>query len=177
MVSPAGFIGQYRHALDEKGRVSVPARFREAMESEEGEGGLGLYVTVGLDRCLFAYTPVRWRAVTQSVRTTARHPFASRDARRFQRQFFASAAFCEPDAQGRILIPESLRAAAGLRRDVVFIGVEDRIEVWDAEAWIREETQGREDYERAAERALDLGGDLDAATRRHGDSATKEEIR
>ncbi len=164
MVSPGGFIGQYEHALDEKGRVSVPARFREAMDSEEGEGGLGLYVTVGLDRCLFAYTPVRWRAVTQSVRAAVRHPFASRDARRFQRQFFASAAFCEPDAQGRILIPEPLRAAAGLRRDVVFIGVEDRIEVWDAEAWTREEAQGREDYERAAERALEGTGGADGGT-------------
>lgn len=149
----SGFYGQYRHAIDEKGRVSVPSRFRALLDTE-GEGRVGLYLTLGLDGCLFAYTARRWAEVEAAVQKAGGHPFQSRDKRRFQRQFFASATFCEPDGQGRVLVPEVLRAAAGLEREVMFVGVLDRIEIWDAAKWEREETEGRGNYEQAAEAAL-----------------------
>ena len=166
-MATGGFFGQFRHALDEKGRVSVPARFRAVIEAEADGGHGGLYVTLGLDGCLFAYSSRRWAEVEAAVQDGGGHPFASRDKRRFQRQFFASASFCEPDTQGRILIPEPLRAAAGFTHEVVFVGVMDRIELWDAGRWTREEAEGRSGYEHAAEAALE-GPDRGDGAEAHG---------
>jgi len=158
-MSAGSFFGQYRHSVDDKGRVSVPARFRQVVEADaETTGRRGLWITRGFDGCLYAYSPSRWEQVIASVQEEGRHSFASRDQRRFQRQFFAAAAFCEPDGQGRVLIPEPLRALAGLGKQAVFAGVMDHIEIWDADRWDAEESDGRDEFEQAAQRALEGDG-------------------
>jgi MraZ protein len=159
-MATGGFFGQYAHALDEKGRVSVPAQFRILMEADaEATGERGLYVTAGLDGCLFAYTPARWLDLQRVVTEGGRHAIASAAKRRFQRLFFAQAKFCEPDGQGRILLPDHLRATAKLGKQVVFVGVLDRMEIWDADAWAREQAAGAADYESAAAKALEWEAD------------------
>lgn len=151
----AGFFSQYRHTLDEKGRVSVPARFREVLDTDaEATGERKLYLTLGLDGCLFAYTPSRWQEVAAAVTEGGRHSFASRAKRDFQRMFFAQAIDCEPDSQGRILVPEHLRNAAELSRDVVFVGALDRMEIWDAARWDELQAAKRPEYEQAATKSF-----------------------
>ena len=137
-------IGQYDGVLDAKNRVFVPAKFREEMD---GEGRLTLYVTRGLDGCLFLYTKAQWEAVVASVQST---PFTNAKARRFQRGFASGASECQADKQGRILIPEKLRALAGIQKKVVFVGVFTRVEMWDAEKWAATELEQTE-YDEAAE--------------------------
>ncbi len=128
-------------------------------EDAEATGKRGLWITVGLDGCLFAYTPSHWEDLRRVVAEGGRHSLASGSKRRFQRLFFARSAFVEPDAQGRILLKERYRTAAGLGKQVVFVGVMDRMEIWDAAAWEREEGAGAADYESAAAKALDWEGD------------------
>jgi MraZ protein len=119
------FLGQYEHAIDEKGRLAIPARFR----SELAEG---LYLTAGVDRCLNILTPQGWQARADQV---AGLPWLSPDARQVQRNMFAMAVHLVPDKLGRIVIPQYLRNHGGLGADVVVAGVFDRIEVWDRTAW------------------------------------------
>ena len=160
MSAGSSFFGTYRHSVDDKGRVSVPARFRQVMEADaETTGRRGFFVTRGFDGCLYAYSPSRWEQVVAAVQEAGRPSFVSRDKRQFQRQFFAAATFCEPDAQGRILIPEPLRAASGLGKQAVFAGVLDHIEIWDGAKWDAEEAEGQDEFEQAAKRALEGSGE------------------
>lgn len=119
------FIGEYQHNVDAKGRLIVPAKFREGL-------GDSFVVTKGLDGCLFAYPNVEWGIFEDKLRKL---PLTSADARKFVRYFFSSAIECEIDAQGRILLPASLRDYAGIKKEVVSIGVSNRVEIWDKTAW------------------------------------------
>lgn len=119
------FMGEYNHALDSKGRLIVPAKFREA-------GGDHFVVTKGMDNCLFMFTEEKWEAVVESI---SHLPLTNKDARRFSRFMLGSAGECEIDKQGRILIPGTLRAFAALEKDVVLVGVGSRIEIWNKDAW------------------------------------------
>ena len=110
--------GQYAHNIDAKGRLFIPARLREEL-------GQTFHVTVGLDHCLSIYSDESWATFTDKVRAL---PYSK-----------AKALHCEPDAQGRILIPTKLREYAGLQKEVVVIGSFDRAEIWNAERWAREE--------------------------------------
>ena len=123
--SPKGgsaLTGQYQHSIDAKGRVFIPAKLREEL-------GETFYVTMGMDSCLSVYSDASWAKFTEKfeslpyTKTKAMHPL------------FANAAKCEPDSQGRILLPQKLRAYAGLDKDVVIIGVSNRAEIWNAERW------------------------------------------
>ena len=114
--------GQYRHTLDAKGRLFVPSKLRDEL-------GEAFYVTLGLDHCLSVYTEAGWQSILDKYNAL---PISQARKMRF---LFANAAKCEPDAQGRILLPQKLRAYAGLEKDVVVIGVSNRAEIWNAERW------------------------------------------
>lgn len=114
--------GQYAHTIDAKGRLFIPAKLREEL------GGT-FHVTVGQDHCLSVYSDDSWNAVMGKLKT-----MNYSDVKRL-RPMFALAADCEPDAQGRILLPLKLRQYAELEKDVVVIGSFDRVEIWNAKRW------------------------------------------
>ena len=114
-------IGEYHHNIDEKGRLIIPAKFRE-------EIGNSFVVTKGLDGCLFVYSLVEWEKIINKLKTL---PFTKKDVRTFSRFFLASATVCEFDRQGRINLMNSLTLYAGLKKECAIIGVNDRLEIWD----------------------------------------------
>lgn len=114
--------GQYQHTIDAKGRLFIPSKLREEL-------GETFYVTMGMDSCLSVYSDASWARFTEKFESL---PYTRTKA---MRPLFANAAKCEPDAQGRILLPQKLRAYAGLEKDVVVIGVSNRAEIWNAERW------------------------------------------
>jgi MraZ protein len=116
-------IGEYQHNIDPKGRVIVPAKFREDL-------GEHFYVTKGLDGCLFVLPPTEWQRLQEKVMSM---PISK--ARGLQRFFFSGAAEVETDKQGRILLPQQLRDHAKLDKDVTFIGTSTRAEIWDSQRW------------------------------------------
>lgn len=129
--------GKYRHGIDNKGRLAVPARLREEL-------GDAFYVTIGLSHSLMMLTQNGWDVIVEKKKQL---PLAEAQKLRF---FFANAVRCEPDKQGRILLPQELRSYAGLTSDVVVMGFGDKAEIWDAETYDR------------MEQAFLLGGDMDA---------------
>ena len=118
-------LGEYRHNVDVKGRVSVPSKFR-------GDLGQSFIVTKGLDNCLFMYSKSEWETFENKLKAL---PLTNNDARSFMRFFFAGATECEVDKQGRINIPQLLREYAGIKKDVVILGVSTRAEIWDSSKW------------------------------------------
>lgn len=141
------FLGEYAHTLDDKGRMIIPARFREEL-------GASFVVTRGLDRCLFVYASQEWEALADKLRAL---PLTKADSRAFARLLFAGASECALDKQGRILLPPTLRQYAGIERDVVSIGVANRVEIWAAEEWGNYASAATESYEAIAEKIVDLG--------------------
>lgn len=125
------FMGTYEHGLDAKGRVIIPAKLRDNL-------GESFVVTLGLDGCLFAYPMDEWESFVNKLKELP----GTKEARKLQRYFLAGAAPCEVDKQGRVLIPANLREQAGLSKDVVFVGVLQKIEIWSKEHW-----QENDDYE------------------------------
>ena len=119
------FMGEYNHTIDAKGRLIIPAKFRELLGTE-------FVLTRGLDGCLFIYPVDEWKAFEQKLRAL---PLTNKNARTFSRFFVAGAAMCELDRQGRVLVPQTLRELAGLEKDVVLTGNLDRIEVWSKDKW------------------------------------------
>ena len=116
-------IGEYTHALDLKGRVNFPAKLREEL-------GDCFYITKGLDNCLFVYGEEEWAALAAQIK---KMPYAqSKGLKHF---FFGSAGSAEPDKQGRIVIPQSLREHAELDKEVVIVGAMDHAEIWDKQRW------------------------------------------
>jgi MraZ protein len=123
------FKGTYRHRIDPKGRLPVPASFRRVLEA----GGDGHLVVTLLDQCLAAYPPGEWAALEAHLRGL---PAFSRPVKALTRLLTSRAADCELDVQGRILLPSTLRQAAGLRQEAVVVGVLNRIEMWAPDAWL-----------------------------------------
>jgi len=120
------FLGEFEHALDDKNRLTLPAKFREAFVD-------GVVVTRGMDGCLVVYTRDGWERFV-SVRLDGLDPF-SREARQMSRFLFSGASDAEPDKQGRVMIPPALLQHAKLGREVVVAGVRDHVEIWDRVAW------------------------------------------
>lgn len=120
------FLGEYVHALDEKGRLTVPAKFRAYLER-------GLVITRGLDGCLFVFTQDDWLELTNKLKEKL--PFTQKSARDLSRFFYSGATDTMADRQGRILIPPFLRTYADLTSDVVIIGSNTRFELWNPERW------------------------------------------
>ena len=119
------FIGEFRHTLDDKGRVAVPAKFRADLAQ-------GAVVTRGLDRALFLYTKDAWEKLAQKISSL---PIGTADTRAFARLMLAGAMDVDVDKSGRVTIPEYLRTYAGLKKSVVVMGMYDRMEIWDEESW------------------------------------------
>ena len=136
-------IGAHEHTIDDKNRLTLPAKFRKAFHD-------GLIVTRGLDQCLHAYRREDWDRLVKS-RLSPLDPL-SKEARRMERYFFASAAEAQLDKQGRLMLPATLIAHAQLGREVVVAGVNDRLEIWDREAWRRELAEIEGSAEDVAER-------------------------
>lgn len=141
------FMGEYNHTIDAKGRLIVPAKFREALGDE-------FVVTKGLDGCLFVYSNSEWNAFEEKLRTL---PLTNKNARQFTRFFLAGAAACEVDKQGRILLPQVLRGFAKLEKDVVLVGVASRIEIWSKEVWEESVNTYDTDMDEVAENMENLG--------------------
>ena len=119
------FIGEYHHSIDEKGRLIVPAKFREEL-------GNSFIVTRGIENCLFVYPMNEWKKIVNKLETL---PFTKRDAREFMRFFLSGASEAEFDKQGRINITSPLISYANLTKDCVVIGTGDRLEIWSLENW------------------------------------------
>ncbi|MBI2610482.1 division/cell wall cluster transcriptional repressor MraZ [Candidatus Kaiserbacteria bacterium] len=118
-------IGEYLHNLDEKKRISLPKTFRAAL-------GRKVVITRGLDNCLFVYSRSAWEILAKRLQGLS---LVQAETRGFSRFMLSGAAEIEVDAAGRILIPEHQRDFAGLKKRVVFAGVSDRVEIWDADRW------------------------------------------
>ena len=141
------FYGEYQHSVDQKGRVIVPSKFREGL-------GEKFIVTKGLDSCLFAYSSEEWSSLESKLKAL---PFTDKDVRAFIRFFFAGAAECETDKQGRALIPQNLRDYAGLEKDIYVIGVSSRVEIWDKAKWESYSSDENVSADKIAEKMAMLG--------------------
>jgi transcriptional regulator MraZ len=119
------FLGTHSPRLDDKGRLFLPAKYREELSG-------GLVITKGQERCLYVFPEAEFLRITEALRTA---PVTAKAVRDYSRVFFASASDEVPDKQGRITIPPALRAYAGLSRDCAVIGANTRLEIWDASAW------------------------------------------
>jgi len=140
------FMGEYQHNIDVKGRMIVPAKFREGL-------GESFVLTRGLDKCLFAYPMEEWKILEEKLKKL---PLTKRDARSFTRFFFSGAVECEVDKQGRINIPQTLRNYSKLEKECVVIGVSSRIEVWSKEIWEDYFTESEESFAEIAENLMDF---------------------
>jgi MraZ protein len=141
------FLGEFQHLIDSKGRVILPAKFRDELAD-------GLVVTKGLEECLFVYTPAEWAKLEEGIKEL---PLTNKNARAFKRIFFSSAAKSAPDKQGRVLLPPNLRGYAGLNKDVVVIGAGDWVEIWDKDVWNKYSAEMESSYSDIAEQLDGLG--------------------
>lgn len=141
------FIGEFSHNLDSKGRMAIPAKFRQKLTG-------GAIITRGLDRCLFVFTNKDWEILAQKLIAL---PLAQANSRAFVRLMLAGATDVELDKQGRILIPDYLREYAGLKKQAIVAGLYNRIEIWDSEAWKQYKTKTESASDEIAEKLSELG--------------------
>ncbi len=140
-------LGEYKHSIDSKGRIIIPAKFREKL-------GEHFIVTRGLDGCLFGYSLEEWEKVEEKLQEL---PMAKRDARKFTRFFYSAATECRIDKQGRINLPQTLIDFAELEKASYLIGVSNRIEIWNQEKWLNFTEEAEASYEDIAEDMIDFG--------------------
>lgn len=140
------FLGEYQHSIDDKGRIIIPAKFRDAL-------GPDFIVTRGLDHCLFVYPRAEWSQLEQRMKSL---PSMAANARAFTRLLFAGACECEWDKQGRVNVPAHLRDYARLEKDCVVIGVSTRVEIWDKATWEQYSMQSQESFHEIAEKLVDF---------------------
>ena len=134
-------MGEYQHKIDAKGRITVPANFRDEL-------GETMIVTRWLDGCLAIYTEEQWKQVYENLKKL---PSTKREARMYTHMIMSKAAECDLDAQGRIRIPTHLSEEAKLTKDCVVVGVSDHVEIWDKERWDEYYAQASENFEDIAE--------------------------
>ena len=140
-------MGEYLHTIDAKGRLILPAKFRDVL-------GEHFVITKGLDKCLFVYGKDEWAILEEKLKQL---PLAKAEARAFVRFFFAGAAEVECDKQGRVLVPANLRDYAQLDKDVIVLGVSNRVEIWSKAAWDDYNEQISPTVASIAESLVDLG--------------------
>ncbi|MDQ0206453.1 division/cell wall cluster transcriptional repressor MraZ [Alkalicoccobacillus murimartini] len=140
------FMGEYRHNVDEKGRMIIPAKFREGL-------GQSFVVTRGLDKCLFVYPHEEWTKLEEQLKTL---PFTKKDARAFTRFFFSGASECELDKQGRVNLASPLRQYAQIEKECVVIGVSNRVEVWSQSMWEHYVGESEESLAEISENLMDF---------------------
>jgi MraZ protein len=145
------FRGRYEHSIDAKGRTSVPARYRDALNAA---GERRIVVTSALDPCLVAYAPAEWAAFEEKL---ARLPQFDRAVQKLRRIYVSGAVECEFDDVGRILVPPTLREHAGLKKEVLWAGAGRYAELWDKEAWQRHFETTDDEKRDIATRLAELG--------------------
>jgi len=141
------FIGEFQHAIDDKGRLAIPVKFRKKLAG-------GAVVTRGLDDCLFVYSAAEWKKLAEKL---AALPLTQSNSRAFARLMLAGAMDVEIDRQGRVLLPDYLRKFAGLGKDAVVAGLYNRIEVWDRQRWEKYKARTEKRSNEIAERMGELG--------------------
>ena len=144
------FRGRFEHTIDEKGRLSIPSKFRELL-SARGENEL---VLTDFDSCLAAYPKDEWRVLEEKMKQLS---MIQKDVRNFLRLFYSSATEVPLDPQGRILIPPQLRERARLDREVVLLGLLNKIEIWDKESWEDFMARSAGTFEEVASKLVELG--------------------
>lgn len=140
------FMGEHQHNIDQKGRIIVPAKFREEL-------GESFVLTRGLDQCVFGYPLDEWKQLEQKLKAL---PFTKKDARKFTRFFFSGAVECEIDKQGRVNVASPLRQYAKLEKECVVIGVSNRIEIWSKPVWEEYYADSEESFAEIAEDLMDF---------------------
>ena len=140
-------LGEYRHNLDTKGRMAIPAKFRDKLTA-------GAIITRGIDNCLFVFANAEWEVLAQKLIAL---PLAQANSRAFVRLMLAGATDVEIDNQGRILIPDYLRKYAGLKKEVIVAGLYNRVEIWDEAAWQAYKAKTESSSEEIAEKLGELG--------------------
>ena len=141
------FIGEFKHNLDSKGRIAMPVKFRNKLTG-------GAIITRGLDRCLFVFGNKDWEVLAQKLIAL---PLSQANSRAFSRLMLAGAMDVEIDKQGRILIPDYLREYAGLKKETIFAGLYNRIEIWESENWKQYKTKTESQSDEIAEKLSELG--------------------
>jgi MraZ protein len=142
------FLGQHEHSLDKKGRIIMPSNFREDL-------GDTFVITFGLDKCLFVYPMEEWKKLANSLQEL---PLGKKDARAYKRTLASRALVSHFDQQGRVVISKHLRDYAEITKNVIIIGVFERIEIWDLEKWKEYATDTESSYEDIAERIYEKEG-------------------
>lgn len=140
-------LGEYRHNIDQKGRIAVPAKFRDQLSA-------GAIITRGLDNCLFVFASKEWQELVAKLMAL---PLSQANSRAFVRLMLAGATDVELDKQGRILVPEYLKKFADLKKTAVVAGLYSRVEIWDAERWEKYKAKTEGASEEIAEQLGQLG--------------------
>jgi MraZ protein len=144
------FYGEYFHTIDRKGRLILPAKFREVAKTNFIEK---FFVTRGLDKCLFMFSEEEWRSQENKFKAIS---FTKQQARTFNRLYFSGAAEVLPDKQGRILLPQYLKDFARIKKEVIIVGVSNRIEIWAKNEWEAFYGNSRQSFEEIAEKLMDV---------------------
>jgi len=143
------WYGQYFHTLDNKDRFVLPAKFRDKFKELKKKK---FYITRGLDKCLFIFSQDMWEALEERLRAI---PFTKRQSRDFNRLLFSGAQEIEIDTQGRAIIPGYLKGLAAIERDIVIVGVGDRMEIWARLEWEKFYQNNQKNFEEVAENLFD----------------------
>ncbi len=142
------FYGEYEHSIDRKGRLIVPAKFRQALKEHDIKT---LFLTRGLDGCLFLFPESEWRIAESRFKQV---PFTKGEGRKFNRLFFSGATEVTVDGLGRLLVPKTLKEFAQIKQEVIIVGVSNRMEVWAKEKWQAFYESSRQSFEEVAERVM-----------------------
>ena len=144
------FRGRYEHTIDSKGRISVPAKFREILDKKYDDR----LVITNYDHCLIAFPNEEWTILEEKARVL---PLLKKEVKTFLRFFYSSGVDCVVDKQGRLLIPQTHRDYASLQKDVVLVGVGNRIEIWDKQRWEEEFQKSQESFDQISDTMTNLG--------------------
>jgi len=144
------FLGNFAHTIDDKGRLTIPAKFRDELES-------GIVITRGLDGCLWAYPRYEWERFAEKI---SQIPSTNQAVRNFVRFMFSSAFDSIPDRQGRVIIPQNLREYAGIDGEATVIGVMNRVEIWNPSKWTDVFSKVEEDPEAMLSQMQELGFEI-----------------
>lgn len=147
------FKGRYSHTLDSKGRLSIPSKFREVLADHQED----VLILTNFDSCLLGFTQEEWRLLEEKIRGQSMFSTMLRqDMRAFVRYFFSGATECPLDRQGRVLVPPSLREFAELEKEVVLLGLANRIEIWSRQKWDGFLKESRDNFEDIAAKLSEL---------------------
>ncbi len=141
------FIGQYTHTIDDKNRLSLPVKFRKEM-------GKRVIITPGLDGCLFVFTPAQWETISEKLGGSS---MLQADTRSFNRYMLGGAVEADVDSIGRVLVPDFLKEKAQLKKEVVLIGVQNRVEIWNDALWKEYKAKVEQEANSLAEKLGQVG--------------------